>query len=758
MKIIMKPFFPLRFGDAIVIGCLTNTLLLTLLPANPEVAGFVFPTDTRIGAQAGYFRHFTPSEGYAATVGFTGNVSACNPGSVSTTFLNDCQRRINFYRVQAGLPGDIIFTATKNAKSQWSALIMSHADDLSHQPAVDFASDSCVAADKSAHGGNGWGHEAASVGNLSLGTYGPGAISSYMIDGGIGNEDAGHRRWLLNPSASEMGMGSVPPQGGFSASSSVWVIGNFKPASAATTKLAPWPNAGYIPYSLVPNPVNSLNDGGQMRWSCSYTKGNFSNATIAMTRTSGAGAPATIAVTKQPITTGAGDNTIVWEINNGSSLVAPTSTQDISYSLVISGITLTSGSPPPGFIVSGSSFQYSYTVTTFDENSLTTPMTVIGPASPLVGLANAYALNQLPESSGARVRAGSLSSSAWTEGAEDPAPSTIIDGPSAYSLREVTPAPIFAGSKVFHLAIPLLAAPLQSFTIARDFIPSASSHLQFKNRFRYITADTSLNVEASADGGASWTKIWERHPAADILSSGNWDASFQTVDSTTALAPYVGKIIRLRFSLTSIGFVVEGTSTNFGAFLDAITVTNAQDFTTISTTELASSATTYNFIPSAPGTYSLVSQMELGDSQWFAYGPRTTVTAVAPAPIQSWRSTYFGSPLNAGMAADTADADNDGLPNLVEFAFGLNPVQPQVPSPNLPSVTRSGNNLIFSFKPDSAATGLTYTVQKSPTMQSGSWTSVPHSVSPGTGVFTATVPISGPRMTLRLQVSMLPSL
>ena len=753
MEIIMKPFFPVRFGYTLFLGCLTNAILFALTSANPEAAAFSYPTNTRIGAQAGYFRHYVPSENYVATMGFTGNVSAANPGTVSVTFLNDCQRRINYYRVQAGLPGDIVLTATKNAKSQWAALIMSSAENLSHQPAIDFAGNPCVIADKGLHGGNGWGHQAASVGNLSLGTYGPGAVASFMIDGGFGNEEVGHRRWLLNPAASEMGMGSVPAQGSYWESSSIWVIGDFKPQSAATTKLVPWPNAGFIPYSQVPNPVNTVNDDGLMRWSCAYTKGNFSSATVTMTRTSGTGAPVAVPVTKEPYATGAGDNAIVWKINNGSSLVAPTATQDISYNIVVSGIVLSSGSPPAGFVSNGSSYQYAYTVTTFDEKALGTPMTVTGSASPLAGLVNAYALNQLPESSGARVRVGTLSASAWTEGAEDPAPGTIIDGPTAYSLREVSPTPVAAGSKAFHLTIPSFESPLQAFTIARDFIPSATSRLQFKNRFRFITADTSLNAEVSADGGASWTKIWGRQSAADILSSNNWEASFQTVDSATALAAYAGKVVRLRFSLTSVNSIVSGISQNNGAYIDSITVTNAQNYNTVSTTELAPSATTYNFIPPAPGSYSLVSQMELGDTQWFAYGPLTTVTAVAPAPIQAWRNAHFGSALNSGISADMVDADMDGLPNLVEYAFGLNPTLSQANSVNLPKVSKVGSDLVFTFKPDATATGLVYTVQKSATMLQGSWSEVAHTFAPVTGIYTASVPISGPRMMLRLQVS-----
>ena len=735
------------------------TQLSTTLPthANPEVTAFSFSPTTRIGAQSGYFRHYVPSEGYAATMAFTGSVSACNPGTVSATFLNDCQRRINYYRTQTGLPSDIVFNATKNTKAQWAALIMARESNLSHQPAIDFPGNACVVADKSAHGGNGWGHEAAGSGNLSLGTYGPGAIDDYMIDSGAGNEATGHRRWLLNPSAQEMGMGSIPAQASYYESSCIWVIGNFKAASPATTKIVSWPNAGYVPYSIIPNPTNAASSGGQLRWSCSYTKGNFAAATVSVLRTSGAGSPVNVPVTKEAIETGYGDNTLVWKINSAASIVIPTPAEDIAYSVVISNITLTSGSPPPEFVSTGSgSYRYSYSVTTFDKNYLPTAMTVTGPTSAAVGLNNPYAVNQLPESSGLRVRAGSLAASAWTEGAEDPS-AAIIDGTSTstpYTLRLAAGGTLVAaGTKAFHLAFPTLNDALQSFTISRDFVPSATSHLQFKNRFRFVTLASYLNAEVSIDGGGTWKEIWRRTGDANSNSgnSANLESAYQTVDSATALTPFVGKVVRLRFTYNypASSSIFTGTTSFFGAFVDAITVTNAQDLTTVSTTDLPNGTTTYNFTPPSAGTYALQSQMAMGGNHLFDYGPFTTVTAATATAQQTWRNTQFGAATNSGNAADTADGDRDGLANVIEYAFGLNPTSPQPTSADLPKATRSGNNLLFTFKPNPAATGLTYIVQKSTTL--GAWTPTPAVLA--SGVYTATVPISGPRLILRLQVT-----
>src|SRR5690606_37673391 len=41
--------------------------------------------------------------------------------------------------------------------------------------------------------------------------------------------------------------------------------------------------------------------------------------------------------------------------------------------------------------------------------------------------------------------------------------------------------------------------------------------------------------------------------------------------------------------------------------------------------------------------------------------------------IEQWRADTFGSPTNQRTGADLNDADNDGVANLMEYAFGLDP-------------------------------------------------------------------------------------
>ena len=78
-----------------------------------------------------------------------------------------------------------------------------------------------------------------------------------------------------------------------------------------------------------------------------------------------------------------------------------------------------------------------------------------------------------------------------------------------------------------------------------------------------------------------------------------------------------------------------------------------------------------------------------------------------------WETTHFGG---TGVATILGDNDGDGIPNLIEFALGLDPTSATDTSGVMQTQTANVNGndyLTFTYAQRKDATGLTYTVQYS---------------------------------------------
>lgn len=237
-------------------------------------------------ASAAFYQEFYIGSANAAS-GFSGNVAICNPGDTSPEFKAAVQMRINYFRAMAGVPATIQLDAEYNRKAQQAALMMSAEGALSHDPGTSWA---CYTVE---------GDQAASSSNLALGMYGPGAITGFMQDGGSNNTAVGHRRWILYPQTERMGTGDIPGGSGYWAANALWVFdGNYSaPRPDTREAFVAWPPPGYVPYTLA-----------FARWSFSYARADFSQATVNM-QVNGQ----VIALTQHPPRNGYGENTLVWE-------------------------------------------------------------------------------------------------------------------------------------------------------------------------------------------------------------------------------------------------------------------------------------------------------------------------------------------------------------------------------------------------------------------------------------------------------------
>jgi len=93
-------------------------------------------------------------------------------------------------------------------------------------------------------------------------------------------------------------------------------------------------------------------------------------------------------------------------------------------------------------------------------------------------------------------------------------------------------------------------------------------------------------------------------------------------------------------------------------------------------------------------------------------------TIVALAPIELWRLHWYGTTANSGPAADTALAPN-GMPNLLAYALGLNPMVP-TNNPVVGDIDTGYLRLTVPRNPD--ATDISYYVEITGNLTTPAWT------------------------------------
>ena len=97
-----------------------------------------------------------------------------------------------------------------------------------------------------------------------------------------------------------------------------------------------------------------------------------------------------------------------------------------------------------------------------------------------------------------------------------------------------------------------------------------------------------------------------------------------------------------------------------------------------------------------------------GETNTSNNGTQDVTTISAPSPSQSWRYQYFGTSANTGNGADTANPSGDGIPNLLKYALGLNPLVPTVNPETVDTIT---GYLRLTVPKNPNATDISYTVQ-----------------------------------------------
>jgi len=706
-------------------------------------AGFIVDPTNRLECLSFYNAAYLSSSGAAARIGWTGVYStSCQRGTTAVSYQEDIRRRINYYRAVAGLPANITFDAepvvndstprsyqlpastAKRSCAQASAYMNAFSTvffdpyTLSHTPTA--GSSFCWS--QSARNGS-------LQSNLTIGYSGPDAIDIYMADDSLSddqsnNVNAGHRRWILYSRAKDMASGDVPAgtytdvSGSYPIlpSNSLYVISTFVPAASAPRQFITWPARGFVPASLRPN-----------RWTVSFPGASFpaSAGSISLTGPDGNAIPVTILSYN---ITGPGDNTLVFR---PGSLPAP-GPADATYSVTVNGI---GGSGVPT--------SCTWQTTFFDPTLTGVSQTISGPAQPSTAGAD-YQFTPVPLSTTYQVQASTAAPPAtYVENGDSPAPEITADKTGTYPLLQEAaslnglPFTPHSPGKSFHLCFPLDSTEIdflphaQSFSLNPEFIPAANSSLTFQEQFRWLFTVNRLSVELTADGGSHWSEIYGRNgaftynpdPKTKYPSSG-WDPGW--IARNVSLASWAGQTIRLRFILRPGDVSFDTADINHGCYVDSVTLTNVRRLTSAPARTLSTPAfrfdSTLTGAPLTVGTpWFLRVRPEIG-TRYMGYSAPLTVTPVAP--------TGFAAAYPALASLPQGDADNDGIPNLTEYAFALDPNVPNSPS-SLPQPTRNGNTLTYNFTipaGPTGPTGLTYSGESSTNL--ATWTPLP---STGTG-------------------------
>jgi PKD repeat protein len=554
------------------------------------------------------------------TMGWTGDVGTCSPGTTLSTFRDKVVQRINYFRAMAGMLAGIVLNDTWNGKDQQAALMMSANNALSHFPPPSW---SCYTVD---------GTNASANSNISLGNAGPDAINGFIEDHGSNNSIVGHRRWILYPQTQTMGTGDVPVNGTYNSANATWVFdGNYGgPRPATRQPYISWPPPGYAPYQVV-----------YPRWSFAYPNADFSSASVTMSTN---GVP--IPVTLETVATGYGENTLVWYPSNldpTNPYQWPQPATDTTYSVNVQSVK-----------IGGSPSNFNYTVTVFDP-SVPGPDTVLpvvsGPDQPAVGGANSYSFVTVPTATGYQWQQSQRAPFTAVEGAENGYANVITNTSPGYSVIVTTP--VASGGHAFHLATP---DPSDQFlTLNRTLLPGAGAQLQFKSQLGWATSTQFANVQVSLDQGNSWNDVYNQ-----AGSDGSGESSFNT--RTVSLASYAGRsiLVRFRYAYTG-GTYYPDTTTGVGWYIDDISFSGTEEQTSpVASTSVAGN--TFNFSPSQATNYALQVRAQVYNNFYLEWGPVKSVTAISVTPVVA---SFTASPTNgvAPLAVTFTDTSTGTITN-----------------------------------------------------------------------------------------------
>ncbi len=600
--------------------------------------GFSVNNQDRNDVIAFWHAVYQASEGYEDRIAWTGNYTG-NNGTISAIFVDDVERRLNYFRAMCGIRANAAVSLNSTVTIESTDAYKPPASTLRSKAAQDSAL-MLVRNYKSQSGANpalshnppsnliGWSPatwNANSKGNFAFGVFGPGAITEYLVEqfphsttASSWNSLVGHRRWILFPNATNFATADQPGTSAARPPTNVfYVLQKPEEILSESSGFVAYPPAGFFPVNL-----------NSPFWSLSHEGADFAFATVKMTDANGNTVP--IITTER--STEYGDPAIIWQI--GAAADIRSVAKDTTFNVQVTGI---GGQDIPTSL--------SYSVTLINPDLLTSNQQIAGAASVPFNASGAYTFKAPAGAEGVLVVASRKSSSRWTEDAEDPATSKVIDGTTGnYPLLVKTTTfqgfGSVSGTRAFNLTFPTSydlmtrGVPDQSFEINRDLIANTNAKLNFKFRRGFMTKTSTLVVESSTNGGVTWKAL------GDSIK-GVSDTQFDIAVSSKSLSLVKSSVpIRIRFRYSTKGGSIytheAAPKSPTGIFIDDITTSGCQWLEQKKVTALPVTATQFSFKSSTAGAtltkgdeWRLRMRTKLG-GKWFPLGPSKTITVTDP--------------------------------------------------------------------------------------------------------------------------------
>jgi hypothetical protein len=242
-----------------------------------------------------------------------------------------------------------------------------------------------------------------------------------------------------------------------------------------------------------------------------------------------------------------------------------------------------------------------------------------------------------------------------------------------------------------------------------DCLATSADSLDIDGQPRIVGAAVDMGADEFA---AAAPEIEVEQPAGTGLVDGTSTIDFGNVA--------VGSNTSLVFTITNRGAIdLSGLDIMIDGADAAMFTVTANPVAPVSG---AGGSTTFivRFVPTSAGMKTAAIHIASNDPDENPFD--IALTGNIGAALQAWRQTYFGSIDNIGDGADLNDFDKDGLANILEFAFGLNPKTNSAGM--LPRSQRSGDNFVVSFTQPVGVSGITYGAEWSQMLLPGSWTAV----------------------------------